>query len=376
MTTQHSTLLKDFTRQLLEAEGALVEEIEPDGLEVVAPPHVQQALRLAELSRLGFATELPAGANFVSLESDWLERAGRLLGARGRLWQCVMRLDLPPLSDPARMLEHTLVLHNAIYRLQKVTPTWTKYLIFTFRYTAISDEKRDGILLLGVNLANGSTIDDMAEKLLTASLAANSSDSLPANLSLPNWNNDQIERLIDKALPARIERGLAPFLASLQRRMERDLARIHEYHQGLCAESLLRVRKHPEEMAREQVRQAAIEREHQAKVADLQQKYAMKIEVEWRQTLSLIMPVQRFELLIKRRRGERHFHLDWNPLARQLEQPPCEYSFTWEAGRLVCDDRLHLVSKAAHAPCTNCQREFCRACHPVKCPRCSQAIQN
>ena len=120
------------------------------------------------------------------------------------------------------------------------------------------------------------------------------------------------------------------------------------------------------------LRLEAITREYQAKVNDLRQKYAMKVELEWIQTLELVLPVQRFEVLIKRRKGERRFTLDWNPLTRKLEQAPCEYSYTWERPREVCDEALHLVSPAAHGPCPDCGKAYCRACQPVKCPRCGR----
>ena len=46
-----------------------------------------------------------------------------------------------------------------------VRPAWTRYLLLTFRCTALSDEKRDSVLRLGINLANGSTLDGMLDRL-------------------------------------------------------------------------------------------------------------------------------------------------------------------------------------------------------------------
>ena len=77
------------------------------------------------------------------------------------------------------------------------------------------------------------------------------------------------------------------------------------------------------------------------------------------------MPVQRFAVQIRRRKAERTIHLDWNPLARALEPPACEFTASTERPRLVCDDALHLVVPAALGPCTECSRVFCRACHPT-----------
>jgi hypothetical protein len=160
----------------------------------------------------------------------------------------------------------------------------------------------------------------------------------------------------------------------MKRRLERDLARVHDYFEGLRTESLLRLQKQiasaEAESARERLRLEAIAREYELKVADLQQKYALSADVAWSQTLEIVMPVARFEILIKRRKGERRIALDWNPLARKLDVPPCEWSYTRNAVRMVCDEGLHLISPAAHAPCANCDRAYCRACHQRECPKC------
>jgi hypothetical protein len=72
-----------FVASLLRHQGALVERIEPEGLEVLAPAQVQAALGVAELSRLGFGTTLPPSAQRVGIESDWLGHLGVLLGSQG-----------------------------------------------------------------------------------------------------------------------------------------------------------------------------------------------------------------------------------------------------------------------------------------------------
>jgi hypothetical protein len=269
-------------------------------------------------------------------------------------------------------LEHSLVLQTAVSRLRNLVPAWTRYLILAFHYSAVSDEKREGILQLGVNLSNGSPLDAITSPLLQAVAARPSgSNSPPPEAALPPlWESRRLHRLIQVALPQRIRRELSPFINSMQRRLERDMARLYEYYNDLHRESLRRLRKQVTDSS-QPFRQETISREYQAKVADLRQKFALRIEVGWVQTLELILPVHRFELILKRRKGERRFHLDWNPLVRKLEQPPCEYSFTWESGRLICDDALHLVSIAAHAECPQCGKPYCRACHAEKCPRCT-----
>jgi len=374
--------LLSFAEKMLKLEGALTERITSDVLEVMIPPVLQQALDLPELARLGFGAELPEHAQRVTLESGWLERLERIMGPRGRLARQILAVDSATPSNPERILEHTLKLTNATYRLRGVIPAWTRYLIMTFRYSAISDEKRDGILHLGLNLNNGSTLDNLLEALLIAAAeAAGEHATLPERVELPSpWNAARLTTVLNHALPARIQHRLDHFLGSMRRRQERDLTRIYNYHSDLRQEALNRLgqlqqkteltEKQQSEQKRLKQRLEAILREYQAKVGDLQQKYAMSVECTWIQTLELIMPVQRFELVIRRRKGQRRLALDWNPLARKLEQAPCEYSYTWERPRSVCDDRLHLVTPEAYGPCTRCGKVYCRACYPEECPKC------
>jgi hypothetical protein len=244
-----------------------------------------------------------------------------------------------------------------------------------FRVTAFSDEKRDGIIKLGFNLANGSTIDSFVDELITSAVETADPRDWPPPLSElpPDWTQAQLKSRVSRALPERIDAQLAPFVNGMQRRLDRDLRRVRDYFTDLRAESPQRMQKHlaaEEEAARERLRLEAIAREYHAKVMDLQQKFALRVDVVWTQTLEVVMPVQRVNILIKRRKGERKLALDWNPLARKLDIPLCEYNYTTAAPRMVCDERLHLASPVAQAPCTGCAKPYCRVCHPRQCPKC------
>lgn len=370
--------MQGFVASLLTQHGALVEPIQPEGLEVLAPLPVQQALGVKELSRLGFGATLPDGAERVGIESDWLDRCGQSIGERGRYMRLVLRPDAPVPSDPQRVLEHALVLDNASIRLVDVVPGWTRYVILDFRYSAVSDEKRDGILQLGVNLATGALPDAMLGHL-TPELVADAADAaLPADARLPAaWEQNQPLELVERALYPRLDTALAPFVKGLRRRLGRDQERLYSYHNDLHREATRRLSLLSEDDSsrhREEKRLEAIQREYSAKLHDLARQYAMRVSVAWVQTLELVMPVQRFAVRIRRRKSERIIHLEWNPLARRLEAPPCEFSYSVDRPRLVCDDALHLVTPEGMTPCTGCGRVFCRACHRERCPKCQRSL--
>jgi hypothetical protein len=373
---QPTVSLREFVAELMEQEGAVIERIEPEAIEYMAPAELQRALKLSDFGRLGFGMEIPDGAERVGFESDWLERFGKVLGERGRAMVCAINPQLPPLSSPERMLDHALTLQNAVYRLSGVARAWTRLLIIAYHYTATSDEKREGIIHLAFNLSTGSALDESVASLLEASLDRSLHIRAVSEAGLPErWTQERLNEVVGRALPARIDRNLTRFLSGMSRRLERDLSRLFDYYDGLRQESLARLRKHKgqereQSLARERSRVEAITREYRAKVADLQQKYAMKIEVEQVQSLEIILPVHRFQLTVKRRKGERRIHLDWNPVSRRLDPPPCQYSYAWDSVRVVCDDALHLVSPAAHGDCPSCGKNYCRACSPSRCSKC------
>jgi hypothetical protein len=309
-----------------------------------------------------------------------MERLGGLLGERGRLLRAVLPgvgADIP--GDPERLLRSGLELANATWRLQSVGFAWTRYLVLTFRWVAISEERRDGLVDLGLNLATGAALDDMTEALVAA--ARQAPDSLgPAPELLPAlWPAERLTTAVERALLLRIRTSLEPFLATMTRRQGRDLERLRGYYGDLQREARARraalsgedlTARQQAAREREEARLAAVAREYQAKVADLREKYALSLSADWLQALEVLAPVQRLTVQVRRRKAERILHLDWSPLVRRLEPPPCEYGFTTDRIRMVCDDALHLVTPAAHRDCPGCGRPYCRACHPQRCPRC------
>lgn len=401
--------LRTFCGDLLRHEGAIIEPIDPYGLEVMLPESARERLGVADdYLRLGFAAEIPDDAERVSLESEWLARFTQLLGQRGRVARFWASADSPVQPKFERMLEHRVVLGNAVYRLRDVRPAWTCYNVWVVRYTAVSDEKREGLLTIACNMHNGSALETDATDALLQGLLSNADNIRPepapgdqaaddqtngdqaagdqnerqasevlAELP-PHWSEAQLRRWLARSLQGRIRAALAPFVQSMQRRLERDLARIHTYYSGIREESQKRKRKAAGDSARDELRIAAAEREYRGKVADLEQKYALQVTTHLTQALGFMTPVWRVELLLKRRKRERILRLDWNPLTARLDPLPCDWDFTDSALRMVCDDALHLVPEHGLAPCPQCERAYCRACRPRGCARCaarSRAVQ-
>ena len=168
----------------------------------------------------------------------------------------------------------------------------------------------------------------------------------------------------------------------MHRRLDRDRTRVHAYHDDLRSTSLRRIaalagrdgEKADADRRRESLRVATIEREYRAKLDDLRHNYALRVSAEWVQTLELFVPVQRLTVVIRRRKGERLIQVDWHPLARLTEAPPCDWGLGFGRVRLVCDEALHLTEPSGQAPCVACGKAWCRACYPGSCPRCGRSM--
>ncbi len=371
--------LREFLARALTAHGALVEPIEPDGLEIMAPPHLQQALDLPEWSRVGFGSELPERAIRVSFESDWAGRLERLLGKRGRFAHVVLQRRFNTLShlELERLVQREFVLQNATLRVGRTEETRAQYLVLAFYATALSDEKREDIVYLCVNESNGALADDLVHPLFSylqeQPEAGRQDDPAPA---IP-WDAGQTRSLATGLLAPRIRAQLSPFLAGMERRMSRDLERLQIYHSDLRRETAARLAERSrkggsvEALEADRMRLQAIEREYQAKVADLIRKYDMSVEVRFLAALRAEVEVRRAEVTVLRRKGSRQTHLDWNPIARRLDHLPCEGCRTSPRVYSVCDDRLHWLCPSCLSSCASCGREACRVCNPSKCPKCA-----
>jgi hypothetical protein len=378
--------LRDILARTLAAQGALVEQIQPDGLEIFAPKHLQETLELAEWSRVGFGTVLPEEAVRVSLESGWAQRLLQLQGLRGKYatYDLPFGCPSPPALELERELGRAFVLENATFRMKDVAQAMSFYFLLVFHVTSTSDDKREDVLFLCINESNGSMADHLVSPLLAKLREERRSRAAdPMQVELPlSLFGQRLRELTSRRLPRVIRTRLVPFLAGMERRMSRDLERLHAYYSDLQSETAARLvdrkRKGGDSQAveAEEKRLQAIEQEYAAKVADLDRKYAVSIEAKLTQVVRARLPVLRADLVLLRRKGVRRLQMDWSALAKGFDQLVCEACFGTPRSFRVCDDKLHCVCSACMTACLACAKEYCRACHPVRCPKCGHGRQS
>ena len=234
--------MQRFVAALLARDGALVEAIEPEGLEVLAPPPCSRRWGCPNCAGSGSASRCPRARS---------GSASRPTGSTGSAacWAteaagsgscCGLTSGLPRIPNGFwRMSWCWITQPSGCWTWRPPGPAiWC----WTFRFAAVSDEKREGVLRLALTRRPArcrTPCSSRSRPGWTTEEAANA--ALPDGTSCRRLGIAPRARSGREALPSRLEAALAPFVMGLRRRLSRDQDRLHAYHDELHRESMRRL---------------------------------------------------------------------------------------------------------------------------------------
>ncbi len=369
--------LPEVVSEILTLNGAVVEETGDGCLEFLAPRTLSDKLNLPEHGRLRFGYDDSCGnAISATYDSELFKAMAGLLEGKGKF--CVASLESfhPDTGKLLKHLNETVALNNASFRVEKSEIKNISYLLCHFKYTAISDEKREGITQVLINELNLSTATPPENSLLQLQ------DPVRESTGIDRHDLETLFRASYSAAAETAKEQLKDFTRSLERRLNRDIRRVHEYYGTLRKEAKISIEK---KAARGKDRKAgkedtgpllkkkinAIETERRWKVQDLITKYSLNIRIEpvsviRIETLSPVLWIN-----IRRRLGTRSFPVAYNPLIKKLDELPCELCFNPKKPHVICDDKLHIMCSGCFRVCPKCGKRYCGICHGSGCPKCS-----
>ena len=154
-----------------------------------------------------------------------------------------------------------------------------------------------------------------------------------------------------------------PLQKRLQRFLELDRARLNDYYDDLEKDTSRRLQKAEDE--RRPVLEAkltAIEGERKSKLADVEQKYHLLIQLELvnlamiaQPKLDLTVEIRKRDVAVKRR-------VSWDPLLHVVEDLVCDSCGRSGNSLFLCENG-HLAHAECLAPqCVDCKRTFCQKC--------------
>ncbi|MCL0063706.1 hypothetical protein M1N83_00620 [Dehalococcoidia bacterium] len=364
--------LKSLVKEVLDIGGCLVEE-NGDLLEVVMTPEIAGKLGLKEHEILYFTPQESRNGQFISYSSEILDSISELMEDKGhfckvhlpRLYLKKERLD--------QIISQKLSLANSVLRSSWAVERTVSYLLLNFKYSAISEEKKEGIITVVVNELTLASPGEMMSTLLKGYYEG----------SHKEWRVE-VRRPLEEVFSAackvaehEIRRELTDFVRRLDRRLNKDVARIEGYYGTLKEEVEARIQKRGlvgADQERELSRIRAIDVELKRKIKEQRDRYSMRVNVELLNAIRVTMLASLVILRIRRKNREKRLELVWNPLLKDLELPACEGCFRPTGIIYLCDEELHHICPRCHE-CPSCHKAVCRVCYPQACPKCGGKFQ-
>ncbi|MEW6741583.1 MAG: hypothetical protein AB1486_02395 [Planctomycetota bacterium] len=338
--------VRSLVTRVLARAGALLDQSD-EAVEAIVPAALAATLGIPEHATLYFrrARQKDAGAVLAGLGSEFIERLCAGLHERGlatarsisKLYLKSDRLD--------EALARKLTFGNAKVVVGQSYPERASYLILHVRYSVVSESRREGILALALNEC---TLGEVPDLVGHAALGDAATGSLAEPAARQPWG-----AVLERAqliLERRLQDELEPFRVLLERRRARDRQRVIEYFADLASEHVTYARRGTvpgEGDAGAQDKVAACVAARDAKLAELAERYAMKVAVRAVAACRVLLPVTSISVKLHRGRDVRRCVFHWNPLLKEVEGATCE----------ACGvaTRLLFLGKAMQLVCRECR---------------------
>lgn len=363
-----SNRLQKFVRELFEINNAVVETPHDDVLEVLLPVEVYNKTPFKEYEKFYFDSEKAGDkGKLISFHTDVFDSFYQMLGGRG--YAGLVELPEGHLKSLGleQAVKESLVFTNGIFRFQKREEKKISYLFVNFLYTAVSDDKKEGIVQQVVNEYTLAGIDW----------------SCP--LSKIETENPSGERIIAHSVKEPLQRAslivqnkvrglLVDFEKKLNHYLNRDIQRLNDYYGTIESEIRKKIVKKnltKTEKEKELSRVKATRNELSRKVRDQKDRYKMRIELQPINVLRVAATVIVLSLTLHRKKQSREVDFIWNPFLKQVEPLSCESCFVPTKVFTFCDDMVHIICRNC-ATCKRCGKLNCRVCSQNKCSRCGK----
>jgi hypothetical protein len=290
--------------------------------------------------------------------------------ANGQFFVNNIRTEKPGLYG---VIEKTISLPNArLFSDPKAVEKVTLHhkVRFNFKVSLIADEKRELILPVWMDLQKGYPVKGAEIEKLGLPDSQNPYQGMP--LAAPTWIDEPplspqtLSALLERARGS-VEEGLGETLAHLKKRLARflelDRDRLDGYYSNLLRDAERRLQKTDEDRRPGmEAKIAAIKAEHTAKLADAEQKYQLRIELELLNLALISIPKLDLKVEIRKRTASVVRTATWNPLLHEVEPFACDVCGKAGDGLVLCENG-HLAHSDCLAPqCIDCKRTYCQKC--------------
>jgi hypothetical protein len=310
----------DFAQRFLQLHGAAVER-DDSVIEALIPEKLCALLDTPEHIRISGGA---GGADQYSVTygAPLLERM--IGGAMDKipLVDCRLEFDYVKSGGFERLLEEQLVFYGAVSAVETVAEVKTEYALISCRYTAQSDEQKEGMLDMAFNTQTGAFVPDLGRALESAgcrmAFAPADGDARRKIASLGGAVERQARSLLQEHLES--------FRQGMNRRFRRDMANLREYYSSLEAEMRNSLDKAGLSEGARSDRQAKIDAlpaELASKTDDLFKKYSIKVRLFPAAAMLIRTPAKKIVCKLSIGRQTRQIFLTYNPVRRAVDPLSC-----------------------------------------------------
>jgi hypothetical protein len=307
-----------FAAETLEQQGALV-ETRSDRLNVLLPHHLAEYLTLAEEALIGDDNApLLYGSPLLDRFVDLATKDVPVVYGQ---------IDVPYLKKEGfdRLIGQDITFMDAQVRVTNRAEARTTYMIFICHFVAMSDERKEGLVQVGIHEGSGAFIDALAQNWPELQPVFFKPGNVPPHFPV------HLEKALSCGMrKAKLAAGqeLADFLKSMERRLRRDIKSTREYYDAMRKEmeaSLVHANLTEQQELERKAKIADLPVEMERKISDLEQKYRVEVTLTGRAAVRLLVDVAQVFLEVKHRKHRRSIRVIWNPVTRRIDPLVCEH---------------------------------------------------
>jgi len=329
--------LEKFALDYVDVVGGVWQDVEPQVYDVVLPASVAGQLDLPardEMIRIAFDPEALADypdTHLMAFGNPLLDRIfehAQSLGRSSRVYLAGHNLsphDLPSLLRRGLQAPRGVDLQPAAPRV-----SYFRQALFWFQATFISDEKEHSTVPVGIDLYHGRVarhLEEVLQRAVVSDTRPFPYPDAPCLAPAPAYRlaREEATRSVAVAASARLQ--------ELQQLLQRETQRIGQYFDDLRAELTqrqTRAEARGEEDSGLRLRadftaqRQALDREEQARIAELRRKMTLRVQVRLLNVLWVIQPKMRVRVRLVPPQGNAgEAEVVWDPALQRVEATVC-----------------------------------------------------
>lgn len=352
MNSKSNQELEEFACRFLENQGAVLERNE-HGFEALLPENLSEVFGTSEHININTGSDPESeGVYSINYGSSLLEKMVDAVCGDVPLLACQLQFDYLKREGFDSLIQEQFFFSKSAGKTESRAKINTAYIFLTCRYTAQSDEQKQGLVSLVFNLETGAYIPHMAELFSAAG-------KFFIPLQKPIWKDGQLERVmkcIKEQSKEILMDELNSFHETMTRRFRRDVANLEEYYHALEKEmekNLERPRLSEELIKERREKIDLLPDELERKRDDLFKKYSIKINVEPCAVMLINTPAVKVLYNIFIRRTRENVSLIYNPVTKALDPLVCQGCGKSITNIYFCN-HLHLLCSMCSEKCPLC----------------------